>query len=540
MFADSLDASLKLTISGTDFNIPGGNIKGFRVKLHSHGFLCRVNFMVSSEKETDSLFSSFTTTGLIDATLKLTPHFPPEGSQLQPLTLTGLVTEKAILIERTVEKVIVQGNPILYRLYQVVFRDPAQVIWRQHHPFDLLVDKTMKDVIDAHKSEKVTITYDWTVLETKNAINTLPLGIEARNGSFYDFIMWYVFTQDGVWTYKNQDNTYSLTQSKSSEGQADSLDGLDVEGWEVEFPETIRFNANVLNAYSENPQKQAISQDQAVTGVGRDYMARYPVAQDFQNRQTLETQRLRVRNHEVHLTFRRFPTINFYPGCLVKMEGGLWSDNIFPHGKTYRVRDIDLEGTPVNPELTADHNLGFSDFNMDMEAQLELQDEKYVSLPEFTAPSFPIFVEGKVVSEQGDASAETFQIYQDANTQQNQYKITIPLWTNQQVVAAFEPVFFSGHFYFPAYRNERVLVRLSLHTASIDRFLDWRANAQLPMDSQGNRLLMGETATSQTTMSHSYVDSKPVLSVQRTSDKDLQVITLSEGSLKLETKQDES
>ncbi|MEN6486528.1 MAG: hypothetical protein ABFD98_16755, partial [Syntrophobacteraceae bacterium] len=158
----------------------------------------------------------------------------------------------------------------------------------------------------------------------------------------------------------------------------------------------------------------------------------------------------------------------------------------------------------------------------------------------FKSPSFPIFVEGKIVSEQGDTNAETYQIYQDANTKQDQYKVSIPLWSDQQVVAAFEPFYFSGHFYFPAYKNERVLVSLGLHTATIVRFLDWRANARLPMDSQGNRLLMGQTATSQTTMSHSYVDSKPVLNVQRTSDKDLQVIKLSEGSLLLQATQDES
>lgn len=540
MFADSLDASLKLTISGTSFDIPGGNIKGFQAGIHPYGFTCRASFVVSSEKETDSLFASFTKTDLIEASLKLTPHLPPQGVTLTPLSLTGLVTEKAILLERTVEHVNLQGAPILYRHYQVVFGDPARILWGQHHPFDLLVDKSMKEVIDAHKGDKVTITYDWSILDTKNAVNTLPLGIEAQNGSFYDFIMWYVYTQDGVWAYKNQDNAYSLLQTKSAEGEAVAIDRQDIEECRVQFPETIRFNANVLNAYSENPQKAPITQDQAATGITRDYMERYPVAQDFQNRQTLETQRLRVRNHEVRLSFKRFPTIDFYPGCLVKMDGGLWSDNLFQHGKVYRVRDIILDGEPVNPELTADHNLGFSSFNMNIEAQLELKDEKYVSLPSFTTPSFPIYVEGKVVSEQGDANAETYQIYQDANTQRDQYKVTIPLWTNQQVVADFEPVFFSGHFFFPAYRNERVLVRLQLHSAAIDRFLDWRANARVPMDSQGNRLLMGQTATSQTTMSHSYVDSKPVLSVQRTSDKDLQIIKLAEGSLLLQTKQEES
>jgi hypothetical protein len=540
MFADSLDASLTLTISGTSFKIPGGNIKGFHAEVHSYGFNCRVSFIVSSEKETDTLFTSFTKTDLIEANLQLTPHWPPQGAKLEPLSLTGLVTDKEILLERTAEHVTITGNPVLYRHYQILFGDPARVIWRQHHPFDLLVEKSMKDVLDAHKGEKVSLTYDWTILETKNHVNTLPLGIELQNGSFYDFVMWYVFTQDGVWTYSSKDNTYTLSQAKSTEGQAESLDGLEVEECRVQFPETIRYNANLLNAYSESPQTQAITQTQAVTGVAGDYMGRYPVAQDFQNRQTLETQRLKIRGHEVCLVFRRFPTINFYPGCLVKMEGNVWSDNIFPHGKTYRVREILIDGAPVNPELTADHNLAFSNFSMNMEAQLELQDEKWVSLPPFTAPLFPIFVEGKIVSEQGAAAAETFQIYQDATTKQDQYKVTIPLWTNQQVVAAFEPVFLSGHFYFPAYKNERVLVRLMFNSASIDGFLDWRANARLPMDSQGNSLLMGQTSTSQTLLTHSYVDSKPVLNVQRTSDKDLQIIKLAEGSLLLQTKQDES
>jgi hypothetical protein len=540
MFADSLDASLKLTIPGTSFNIPGGNIKGFQARVHSYGFTCRVSFIVSSEQEKDTLFSSFTKTDLIQANLQLTPHFPPQGTSLQPLSLTGLVTDKAILLERTVQHAPLTGNPILYRHYQVQFGDPAWVLWRQHHPFDLLVNKSMKDVIDAQKGDKIKITYNWSALETTNPINTLPLGIETGNGSFYDFIMWYVFAQNGVWTYSTTNNSYTLSQSKSSDGQAVKLDGLDVEECQVHFPETIRYNANLLNSYSENPQTQNITQDQAATGISRDYMGCYPVAQDFQNRKTLETQRLKVRNHEVRLIFRRFPTITFQPGCLVQLQGGVWSDNIFPHATTYRVRDIFLEGEPVNPELTADHNLSFSSFNMNIEAQLETQGEEWVSRPSFTTPIFPIFVEGKIVSEQGDTSAETFQIYQDANTQQDQYKIAIPLWNNQQVPASFNPVFFSGHFYFPAYKNERVLVRLMLHSASIDRFLDWRAGARIPMDSQGNRLLMGQTSTSQTTMSHTYEDSKPVLHVKRLSDKDVQSIKLSEGNLLLKTTQEDS
>ena len=176
--------------------------------------------MVSSEKETDSLLASFTTSDLMEANLQVAPHFLPDGVQADPLILAGPVTEKSLRLERTVENVHLQDNPVLYREYEITFADPAAVLWSRHYPYDLFVDKTMKDVIDAHKGEKVTLTYTWSVLEAQNAITALPLGIEAGNGSFYDFVMWLVSSQNGVWTYDSKQNTYTLAASKSSEGQA--------------------------------------------------------------------------------------------------------------------------------------------------------------------------------------------------------------------------------------------------------------------------------------------------------------------------------
>jgi hypothetical protein len=193
----------------------------------------------------------------------------------------------------------------------------------------------------------------------------------------------------------------------------------------------------------------------------------------------------------------------------------------------------------MRPELSADLYMDYAGYNIEMRSHLELESERWVSLPPFKPPPFPIYVEGKIVSEQGAKEAETYQIYQDKETSLDQYKVAIPLWKNQEVVVPFEPNFFTGHFYFPDYKEARVLVALDLHNGRIERFLDWRAGARLPMDTQGNHILLGKTDKSQTSVQHVYVDDKPVLHVKRTSEKDTEMIKMVEGSLILETKEEE-
>jgi hypothetical protein len=84
-----------------------------------------------------------------------------------------------------------------------------------------------------------------------------------------------------------------------------------------------------------------------------------------------------------------------------------------------------------------------------------------------------------------------------------------------------------------------VLVALDFHTGRIERFLDWRHGARLPLDTQGNHILFGKTDTSQTSVRHTYVDEKPVFNMIRTSEKDIEMIKLVEGNLILETREDE-
>jgi len=60
------------------------------------------------------------------------------------------------------------------------------------------------------------------------------------------------------------------------------------------------------------------------------------------------------------------------------------------------------------------------------------------------------------------------------------------------------------------------------------------------MDTQGNRILVGKTGKSQTSITHVYEEDKPVLKVKRILDKDTETITMTEGSLILETKEEDN
>ena len=202
------------------------------------------------------------------------------------------------------------------------------------------------------------------------------------------------------------------------------------------------------------------------------------------------------------------------------------------------MRDIFIQAKAVDEGPDADHNMEYSRYNIDMRSRLELKDEEALNLPPFKAPSYPIHVEGKIVSEQGSDEEETYQIYEHPQSALDQYRVKIPLFEDKEIVVPYEPLFAPGHFYFPAIKEERVLVSLDFHSAQIERFLDWRPHGRLPMDTQGNHLLLGKTASDKTSINHVYEDNKPQLNVKRTYDSDTEKIQLHEGRIVLETKEE--
>jgi hypothetical protein len=97
----------------------------------------------------------------------------------------------------------------------------------------------------------------------------------------------------------------------------------------------------------------------------------------------------------------------------------------------------------------------------------------------------------------------------------------------------------TGQFYFPYYKNAKVLVGLNFDNAFIVNFLDWENGAALPMDSQGNQIVMGKSTTSKNVIKHTYVDSKPEFQIQRTEEKDTELLQFSDGYIILQTQQED-
>lgn len=537
MFTDTLELKLELTCGETSVSVPGGNVKAWELDLHNWGFRARVVFLISLEKEDDPLFQAFITPDLLEVELRITAGIVPQGLSLEPLIVRGLATRKAMLDERVNEQQTVQqSRSLLYRLYEVEFADPAQVLWRWHRPFDLMVDKSVQDLLEAHKNNKITLQYAWDPELTQIwPVLCLGLGMDRGGASFYDFVLWYTRSHNGVFSYDPASDDYTLGKEKNNEGQAMALDHRWVESVRVEFPEPPRHILRGLNADATNPQQQEGTNPDGVEGLYYDYLDRFPVAADFEQRQELEQARLFTRSHELLLVFCQYPLLHYSTAGFIKLAGDLWDEELFTDDKEYRVRSIHMQAQAADWSIGSDRNDSFARFQMEMHSRLELREEKWVDLPTFTVPRYPVVVEGLVLSEQGEDADQTYQLYEDSETSRIQYKISIPLWDNQQVVAPFDPNMHSGHFYFPAYKKARALVALDFQSARIVQWLDWHDGARLPADTQGNRILMGWTPDNRTSISHTFANNLPVFAMERLADKDTESIIMSDGSLVIQT-----
>jgi hypothetical protein len=542
MFSDRLAITLSLTIDGTAHPIAGGDVKSFALDLDSHGFTGSAEFMVASDAahgggESDALLTAFLGPSLVEVSLSVKAVWASAETSpsIQPLSVTGLVREKSLVETRTVQ---MEDQPVLHRRYRIAFADPAAVLWSQHFPSVLYTQKSPEDVIDAHKGEKIAVTYDSTTLGTPAPLFFVHL--EPEDGaSFYDFVLWYTDARAYVFAYDYAAKGYQIRDAKDTSGTVESLFGDDIAETTLVFPPVQRASAAVLSSYTVSPQNKPIAQAQAVTGIRKDFLMRSPIAQEVDDRVTLETKRLVVRKSELSVVFGRMPTITFQPGTLVKLSAGnRWSQESSVLTPTWRARSYHLAGRTADARIDKDHTDASTTFELTVEARLEQQDDPFVALPPFVRPTYPGLVEGKVVSEQGQEADITYQIYTDAGTSLETYKVSVPLWDDQQVTAPFAPHLGQGNVYLPAYKNERVLLAIGLLKAHIVELCDWRQGARLGMDVQGEQILFGKSGTSHTSVNHVYDGDSPVLNVARIHDKDTATLQIKEGSLIITVKED--
>ncbi|QRK06986.1 hypothetical protein JQX13_44165 [Archangium violaceum] len=535
-FQEKLKLEFSLTIGGESFSIPGGQVKHFAVRLANHGFTASVSFWTALEKADAPLFVAFKKNDLIQVRLSVAGVYPTEVTPPGPLVVQGLVRARSLA---GLSHGPHEGEERAFRLYSLEFADPAQVLWRQHRPTELHTQKKLVDLLDAHKGP-LTLSYDWDVLQAEQPLLCLALGSDDRRTSFYDFVLWFVHTRNGVWTYDSQQDQYVLSDSKSSSGRAAVLDSREVERMDVQvqLPAPIRHGARVLNALANGPTAVALAQDQAAQGISHDVLLRTPIASEAEQRQTLEKSRLKLRQRRLQVTFQQFPTVAVHPGALLRLQGFHWLPDLRGTGEDLRVLALDLELRALRQGPYDEQQSPDAGYSLEMSALLEQKTDPVPTLPAYRAPRYPLYVEGKVHSPGGQETDRSWFVVEDDKTSVSNYRVTVPLW-NKTVSVPAQPHFFSGHFYFPPYKNERVLLALHFDRAELHRFLDWGETVRLPQDGQGDQMLLGKNKTSQTAITHDYQEANPVWNLQRVSAGDTQTVRISEGNLliKVEEKQ---
>ncbi|MCY1022794.1 hypothetical protein [Pyxidicoccus sp. MSG2] len=533
-FQERLALDLSLSIGGQTFTVPGGQVESCSVHLTLHGFTASVTFWTGLEKDDAALFTAFSTPDLLKVRLAISGGYPVPASPPEPLVVQGLARTRR-LEART--HGTVEGTAVRFRRYTVDFEDAARVVWRQHRPTELHTQMSLADLLTAHTAGAVTLECDWDVLDEKRPLVCLALGEDAPGTSFHDFVLWLAHTYGGAWTYDSARDGYTLSGRKPRVGTVARLGADRVERCEVLFPPVPRHAARVLNGSALQGASLDVDSQQAATGIRHDFLVRTPIAAEAEQRQSLEAVRLRVPQRQVRLTFRHFPTVAVHPGAGLRLEGTGWSKGAVGTGEDLRAVELSLEARSLHSGPHDGLQVSHAGYTVELSARLERASDTSVELPPFRRPRYPLHVEGKVHSPAGGETDRTWLLSEDTKTSVLAWQVTVPLW-NKTVRVPAEPGAFPGEFYFPPYKHERVLVALHFDRAELHRHLDWAEGARLPQDGQGDGMLLGKSATSQTSLIHDYQDGKPVWNMHRVSGSDTGTVRMAEGVLLLQTKED--
>jgi hypothetical protein len=535
MFDERLQATLTLTIGPASVSILAGSLETIELDARVYGFSAEVSFRVSSETGADALFLGFNSNELIKATLTLANgRLAMAGLVPEVVTFVGYVESRSF-IETTVPGLT--GSPVIERLYRVGFADAARVFWAQHRPLSLYSNQSIKDLLDANVVQGVSLEYDWPLLEEARDVLCVGLGGSAR-ASFYDFVMWLVADGCGVIEFNSATSTYRLGGDKSDLANTVPFEAECVSELKVVHPPLQRQANRVLNPFTEAARFMTdVVNDDAASGVRRDVVAYFQVEKQVEQRATTEGQRLRQRRHHLEVRFGRLPAVLPIPLAGLSVGEG-FSSRLYVAGNSYRSIRMKLVAQPAEDDSEAyELEAPAKRFAIDLLVELEREADAVPVLPAFEPPVYPVLAEGKVLSASGSETDRTWHALTSSDDSIPRYRVQVPLW-NKKVVVPFVPGGESGHFFFPAYKNQRVLLAFEFASGKIVGFLDWVSN--LAIETQGNQLIMGKRANSQTLMKHVYTDDSPVLTVLRSQAGDQQTIELSEGRFFLEVKADDS
>ena len=444
MFFDRLNTTLELTIKGTATTIAAGNLKNFNLELTPWGYFGSAEWSIVcvADASEDKLFTPFTANDLISVKLTVGATYKEITTESletpTPLVLQGLVVEKTVI---ELAFAAVTGKPILQRRYTIRFGDRGAVLWSQHRPCALYVNKTLKDLVEANKPDGVNIDHAWSASSTTYPVlslglgsanldaTSLGLGSGSNDPTYYDFLCWLFDGLNVGLSYDPATDKYKIADDKPT-STAVELRSAEVATLTCVFPPLHRNSVTVLNAYSEAATAtKDIPNTIGVTGVRVDYLIRSAIASDLDARTTLETSRAKQHVPEARADLKLFPATPYVPGMIVKLASE-WPTTVFQNGKQYRIVTARITAQAEHLEPTANDLDTTNRYQLDYVLQLELDSDPVVQLAPFRRPVWPFYVEGKVLSEVGAADELTFQPYQDSQTSLDYYKVKIPLWDN--------------------------------------------------------------------------------------------------------------
>lgn len=459
---ERLEVTLSLTIAGATLAIESACIVEFALDLRSYGFTGSLAFVVPSDR--DVLLPRFLGPDLIEVALTVGAAAldTPAVESSRPIAVTGLVTEKAV-------------SEGALRRYTIAFADPAQVLWTQHFPCQLYTDRSMAEVIDEQRGDRIAITYDSRTLAARQ--RQIFLHLPRRAGaSFWDFLTWYLDDRVAVLTYDHAAARYQVRDAEPAPGSPIALFGEDVATVELHAPAVPRHETRVLNSYADSPRTDHVANAQAATGIRSDVLVTTTLAHEVDERVMREHARLIVPGPVLHLTFARWPMQPLVPGVTLELSvENPWSRDLPIVERPWRARRLRLRAAITHPPHDA-----VATYQVELDADLEHVDDPQPDRPPYRAPHYPGLVEGHVRGAVDDDGRLTYQVQPDDDTGLDEYQVTVPLWDDQLVRAPFEPLVGSDGC--PPVGAARVLLALGLHDARIVRPLAWPPGARRPVE----------------------------------------------------------
>jgi hypothetical protein len=539
-FLSAIQGQLEIKFKDSSYEVPAGNFKDISITLKPWGFEGSVVFLVMSDQQEDKLLKPFSSEDSISIALTLETAFPStQGKESKPLKLVGMVSHRSYQ-EQTEMLASDGGNPVVLRYYSLSFQDPAAACWRQHYPLKLYTESDLKTALQEHTTTDIALKMDWDdVLGKKLPQVMLPTAnCGSGSASFYDFVCWLVQTNSGFFYYDYANPGYVISDQRKDPSDPLKLQRIPIGGYSVQFSPMDYAKPNYLNGVAKDPSTQEGENELAITPLVSSYLTLKETPAEFDTFVSNKKKSFIQPQPDVHWSFTSLPDTWPLPGDLLECSLETWSQEVYPAGKKFRVWELELKATTAHQSARPSYGDAYEQFVTSFELKGEPVESKRPRYPEFTAPHYPVRVEGLVFSDKGDDKAQTYAFLEDDDNKQRYYQVQIPLWDKQKIRVPYQPRELNGQFYFPPYKNQRVLVDIFLTHSVISSHLDWREYSTLPMDGQGNHIVLGQTDKSLTSIKHDYTDNKPQLEILRTLEKDTETIVIGEGFIRLITKEE--